>query len=35
MGLSFVVAEPYRLPMLNSIRIPEGADDKVSARRSC
>lgn len=29
MGLSFVVAEPYRLPMLNSIRIPEGADDKA------
>ena len=29
MGLSFVVAEQYRLPMLNSIRIPEGADDKA------
>lgn len=31
MGLSFVVAEQYRLPMLNSIRIPEGADDKAVA----
>lgn len=29
MGLSFVVAEAYRLPMLNSIRIPDGADDKA------
>ncbi len=29
MGLSFVVAEQYRLPMLNSIRIPDGADDKA------
>ncbi|RLS56773.1 MAG: alanine--glyoxylate aminotransferase family protein [Planctomycetota bacterium] len=29
MGLGFVVAEPYRLPMLNAIRIPDGADDKA------
>ena len=29
LGLSFVVAEPYRLPMLNAIRIPDGADDKA------
>ena len=29
MGLSFVVAEAHRLPMLNAIRIPDGADDKA------
>jgi len=28
MGLSMLVPEPERLPMLNAIRIPEGADDK-------
>lgn len=28
MGLSMVVPEPERLPMLNTIHIPEGADDK-------
>ena len=28
MGLSMVVAEHERLPMLNTIQIPEGADDK-------
>ena len=27
MGISFVVDAPYRLPQLNSIWIPEGADD--------
>jgi alanine-glyoxylate transaminase/serine-glyoxylate transaminase/serine-pyruvate transaminase len=27
LGLSYVVAEPYRLPMLNSVRIPDGIDD--------
>ena len=27
MGLSMLVAEGKRLPMLNAIRIPEGADD--------
>jgi alanine-glyoxylate transaminase/serine-glyoxylate transaminase/serine-pyruvate transaminase len=28
MGISMLVPEPERLPMLNTIRIPEGADDK-------
>jgi len=28
MGLSMHVPEPERLPMLNTVRIPEGADDK-------
>jgi len=28
MGLSMLVAEKLRLPMLNAVRIPEGADDK-------
>jgi alanine-glyoxylate transaminase/serine-glyoxylate transaminase/serine-pyruvate transaminase len=28
MGLSMLVAEAERLPMLNAVRIPEGADDK-------
>ena len=28
MGLSMLVPEAERLPMLNAIRIPEGADDK-------
>lgn len=27
LGLSYVVAEPYRLPMLNAVRIPDGIDD--------
>ena len=27
MGLRFIVDEPYRLPQLNSVTIPEGADD--------
>lgn len=27
MGLSMLVPEPERLPMLNAVRIPEGADD--------
>ncbi len=29
MGLSMLVEEPYRLPMLNAVCIPEGADDKA------
>ncbi|UCF82782.1 MAG: alanine--glyoxylate aminotransferase family protein [Desulfobacteraceae bacterium] len=33
MGLSMLVPEGERLPMLNAIRIPEGADD-VSVRRT-
>ena len=32
MGLSFLVAEPYRLPQLNAVRIPHGADDLVVRR---
>lgn len=28
MGLSMLVEEPYRLPMLNAVRIPEGVDEK-------
>ena len=27
MGLEFVVAEPYRLPQLNAIRVPAGVDE--------
>ncbi len=27
MGLSFVVAEPYRLPQLNAVSVPEGVDE--------
>ncbi|KUM51649.1 pyridoxal-phosphate-dependent aminotransferase family protein [Rheinheimera sp. EpRS3] len=27
LGLKFVVAEPYRLPQLNSVYIPQGVDD--------
>jgi alanine-glyoxylate transaminase/serine-glyoxylate transaminase/serine-pyruvate transaminase len=27
MGLSMLVPEPIRLPMLNAVRIPEGVDD--------
>lgn len=29
MGLEFVVAEPYRLPQLNSVTVPEGIDEGV------
>ncbi|MGE0379003.1 MAG: alanine--glyoxylate aminotransferase family protein [Planctomycetaceae bacterium] len=28
-GVEFAVAEPYRLPMLNAVRIPAGVDDKA------
>ncbi|AZZ90834.1 aminotransferase class V-fold PLP-dependent enzyme [Hahella sp. KA22] len=27
LGLSFLVDEPYRLPMLNAIKVPEGVDE--------
>ena len=27
MGIEFLVAEPYRLPQLNAVRIPDGAND--------
>jgi len=33
MGLSFIVDEPYRLPQLNSVTIPEGADDAAIRTR--
>lgn len=29
LGIEFLVAEPYRLPMLNAVRIPEGVDDVI------
>jgi len=29
LGVEFAVAEPYRLPMLNAVKIPAGVDDKV------
>ncbi|WP_423186475.1 pyridoxal-phosphate-dependent aminotransferase family protein [Alishewanella sp. d11] len=29
LGIQFVVAEPYRLPQLNAIYIPEGVDDAL------
>lgn len=33
MGMSFIVDEPYRLPQLNSVTIPEGVDEaKVRSR---
>jgi len=31
MGIEFLVDEPYRLPMLNAVKVPEGVDD-VSVR---
>ena len=33
MGLKFVVDEPYRLPQLNSVWIPEGVDDATVRAR--
>ncbi|WP_299530155.1 alanine--glyoxylate aminotransferase family protein [Ulvibacterium sp.] len=33
MGFEFLVQEPYRLPMLNAVRIPEGIDDSMIRRR--
>jgi alanine-glyoxylate transaminase/serine-glyoxylate transaminase/serine-pyruvate transaminase len=33
MGLSFIVDEEYRLPQLNSVTIPEGADDAAVRNR--
>ena len=29
LGLEFLVDKPYRLPMLNSVKIPEGVDDAL------
>lgn len=33
LGLEFMVAEPYRLPQLNALRIPAGADDAAIRQR--
>jgi alanine-glyoxylate transaminase/serine-glyoxylate transaminase/serine-pyruvate transaminase len=33
MGLSFLVAEPYRLPQLNAVNVPEGIDEAVARRQ--
>jgi alanine-glyoxylate transaminase/serine-glyoxylate transaminase/serine-pyruvate transaminase len=33
LGFEFVVEEPYRLPMLNAVRVPSGIDDKATRRR--
>ena len=32
LGISFLVDEPYRLPQLNAVRIPEGVDDAATRR---
>ncbi len=32
-GLELLVAEPYRLPQLTSVRIPDGLDDFAFRRR--
>lgn len=29
LGIEFLVAEPFRLPMLNAVKIPEGVDDLI------
>ena len=33
LGFAFVVDEPYRLPMLNAVQIPEGVDGPAMRRR--
>jgi alanine-glyoxylate transaminase/serine-glyoxylate transaminase/serine-pyruvate transaminase len=33
MGIGFVVAEPYRLPQLNAVYVPEGVDDATVRSR--
>jgi alanine-glyoxylate transaminase / serine-glyoxylate transaminase / serine-pyruvate transaminase len=33
MGLKFLVEEPYRLPMLNTVLIPDGVDEAMVRRR--
>jgi alanine-glyoxylate transaminase/serine-glyoxylate transaminase/serine-pyruvate transaminase len=33
MGLDLVVEEPFRLPMLTTVRIPDGVDDAAARRR--
>ncbi len=32
-GISFLVDEPYRLPQLNAVKIPEGVDDAATRSR--
>ncbi len=33
LGIEYVVAEPYRLPQLNSVYVPAGIDEKEVRRR--
>lgn len=33
LGIEYAVAEPYRLPMLNAVKIPAGVDDKAVRAR--
>ena len=33
LGIQFLVAEPYRLPQLNTVKIPTGVDDAATRRR--
>jgi alanine-glyoxylate transaminase/serine-glyoxylate transaminase/serine-pyruvate transaminase len=33
LGIDYLVASPYRLPMLNAVRIPPGVDDATVRRR--
>ena len=33
MGLKMLVEEPYRLPMLNAVSVPEGVDEKAVRQR--
>ena len=33
LGIHFLVAEPYRLPQLNTVKIPAGVDDATTRRR--
>ena len=33
LGIHFLVAEPYRLPQLNAVKIPAGVDDAATRRR--
>ena len=33
LGIHFLVAEPYRLPQLNTVKIPAGVDDAATRRR--
>ncbi|MEO0334721.1 MAG: alanine--glyoxylate aminotransferase family protein, partial [Bacteroidota bacterium] len=33
LGFTFLVNEPYRLPMLNAVKLPEGVDDAATRKR--